>query len=315
MQKPSWNTATWLAAIVSLTVLWAGSVCAATEPVGSWSPPINLGPIVNSPSAEIQVAITHNGLSLYIVSDRPGGYGANDIWVSRRASQSAPWGEPQNLGPIINSTGNDSGPNFFLDDHWMFFASPRSGTLGGSDIWVSYRLDVTDDFGWQQPVNLGPNVNTSAPEADPFYFVNPITGQATLYFTAFNRPGGLGDWDVFQSTRNEDGSFNPAVLNKELSTPYRDTRMTITTDGLEMILSSDRPENVGGIDLWVSTRNNPTGPWSPPTNLGLTIDSAEDDRGPSGSNDGLLLFFSSNRSSGAGNDDIYVSVRLSKSER
>jgi hypothetical protein len=91
--------------------------------------------------------------------------------------------------------------------------------------------------------------------------------------------------------------------------------MTITTDGLEMILSSDRPESIGGIDLWVSTRNNPTGPWSPPTNLGLTIDSAEDDRGPGGSNDGLLLFFSSSRSGGAGKDDIYVSVRLSKSER
>jgi hypothetical protein len=82
-----------------------------------WSHPINLGRVVNSPSSEIQVAITHSGLSLYIVSDRPGGYGLNDIWVSRRATQSAPWGEPQNLGPVINGPGNDSGPNFSLDDH------------------------------------------------------------------------------------------------------------------------------------------------------------------------------------------------------
>ena len=315
MQKSRSNPVLWLATIVSFTGLWTGSVCATNDPVSKWSPPINLGPVVNSPSSEIQAAITHNGLSLYIVSDRPGGYGANDIWVAHRASPSAPWGEPKNLGPVINTTGNDSGPNFFLDDHWMFFASPRSGTLGGSDIWVSYRVDVTDDFGWQQPVNLGPNVNSSVPEADPFYFVNPTTGQATLYFTAFNRPGGLGDWDIFQSTRNEDGSFNPAVLNTELSTPYRDTRMTITNDGLEMILSSDRPGSTGGIDLWVSTRNSATAPWSLPTTLGVPTDSAEDDRGPSGSNDGLLLFFASNRSGGAGNDDIYVSVRLSGPER
>ena len=214
-----------------------------------WSDPINLGAVVNSPSSELQVAITHSGLSLYIVSDRPGGYGMNDIWVSRRATQSSPWGEPQNLGPVINGPGNDSGPNFSLDDHWMFFASNRPGTLGGQDIWVSYRDDVTDDFSWQEPVNLGPSVNSSVADSDPFYFQNPCTGEATLYFASFNRPGGLGDWDIFESTQNPDGSFNPAVLNTDLSTPYRDTRMTITNDGLEMIFASDRPGSLGGIDL------------------------------------------------------------------
>jgi hypothetical protein len=268
--------------------------------------------VVNSPSAEIQVAITHSGLSLYIVSDRPGGYGMNDIWVSRRATQSSPWGEPQNLGPVINGPENDCCPNFSLDDHWMFFSSNRPGTFGGLDIWVSYRDDITDDFAWQEPVNLGPNVNTSAAEGDPFYFVDPTTGQATLYFTAFNRPDGLGDWDIFQSTQNEDGSFNPAVLNTELSTPYRDTRLTITNDGLEMIFSSNRPGSLGGIDLWVSTRNSPADEWSPPTNLGLPVNSTDDDRGPGGSNDGLLLFFASNRPGGSGADDIYVSFRLSE---
>jgi WD40 repeat protein len=166
-----------------------------------WSHPINLRGVVNSSSSEIQVAMTRSGLSLYIVSDRPGGYGANDIWVCHRGSQSAPWSEPENLGPVINSPGNDSGPNFSSDDHWMFFASPRSGTFGGSDIWVSYRDDASDDFGWQDPVNLGPNINTSAPEADPFYFVDPTTGQATLYFTGFNHPDGPGDWDVFTPLR------------------------------------------------------------------------------------------------------------------
>jgi Tol biopolymer transport system component len=262
MEKPRSNPVLWLATMVSFTVLLTGSVCATTDPVSKWSPPINLGPVVNSPSSEIQVAITHNGLSLYIVSDRPGGYGANDIWVCHRGSQSAPWSEPENLGPVINSPGNDSGPNFSSDDHWMFFASPRSGTFGGSDIWVSYRDDASDDFGWQDPVNLGPNINTSAPEADPFYFVDPTTGQATLYFTGFNHPDGPGDWDVFHAAQSEDGSFSPAVLETDLSSRYRVTRMTITNDGLELIFSSDRPGGLGGIDLWVSTRNSTADPWS-----------------------------------------------------
>ena len=90
---------------------------------------------------------------------------------------------------------------------------------------------------------------------------------------------------------------------------YRDTRTTITNDGLEMIFSSNRPGSLGGIELWVSTRNGPADEWSPPTNLGLPVNStgARTRR----SNEGLRLFFASNRPGGSGSDDIHVSVRLS----
>jgi len=78
---------------------------------GPWGDPVNLGPVVNSPSNDQHPAISKDGLSLYITSDRPGGLGGSDIWVSQRASSGDPWGAPENLGPNINSAGNDVAPN------------------------------------------------------------------------------------------------------------------------------------------------------------------------------------------------------------
>src|SRR2546426_12836260 len=74
---------------------------------GSWSAPVNLGPVINTAANEQHPAISKDGLSLYISSDRPGGFGGTDIWVSHRDSIGAPWGTPQHLGRNINSPGMD----------------------------------------------------------------------------------------------------------------------------------------------------------------------------------------------------------------
>src|SRR5437667_5217740 len=99
----------------------------ATPQYSDWSAPVNLGPNINTASSERQVSITHQGLSLYFDSDRPGGIGSNDIYVSQRTSVNAPWGPARNLGPIINTTSREFAPNFSPDDHWIYFASDRPG--------------------------------------------------------------------------------------------------------------------------------------------------------------------------------------------
>jgi hypothetical protein len=272
-----------------------------------WLPPVNLGTTVNSSSDETQVAITHSGLSLYFSSNRPGGFGNTDIWVSHRTNVQAPWGEPRNLGPLINGPLFEFTPSFSPDDHWMFFTSGgRPEGLGGLDIYVTHRDDVTDDFGWRPAVNLGPSVNSPALDADPFYFVDPDTGEATLYFIS----NLLGTFDIYESTQNADGSFRNAVLNKELSTAAWDERaMTIRSDGLEMIFTSNRPGGFGGLDLWVSRRVNTHVPWTEPVNLGPTVNSTFDDHGSALSRDGLTLFFSSNRPGGSGLGDLWMTMR------
>ena len=68
-----------------------GGARASAQNFSDWSPPVNLGPTVNSPSTEIGPAISKNELSLYISSDRPGGVGGADIWVSQRDSRDDPW--------------------------------------------------------------------------------------------------------------------------------------------------------------------------------------------------------------------------------
>src|SRR5690349_19912429 len=95
---------------------------------GPWSAPVNISPVINSAANEQHPAISRDGLSLYISSDRPGGFGGTDIWVSQRACDdtqdpACAWQTPVNLGPNINSAGNDLAPTFTPDGHQLYFHS------------------------------------------------------------------------------------------------------------------------------------------------------------------------------------------------
>jgi serine/threonine protein kinase len=102
---------------------------------GTWGEPSNLGPTVNSASRDHTPLISPDGLSLFFASDRPGGYGGCDIWVTRRAmaSASAPWGPPVNLGPSVNTSASEL--TQCISGNTLYFASTRPGGYGGYDIW------------------------------------------------------------------------------------------------------------------------------------------------------------------------------------
>src|SRR6266446_4369727 len=244
---------------------------------GPWGDPVNLGPVVNSPSNDQHPAISKDGLSLYISSDRPGALGGLDIWVSHRASIDDPWGPPGDLGPNINSAANDFAPTFTPDGHQLYFHSAGRGGCGLADLFVARRHDKRDDFGWEPAENLGCVVNSSFADAGPTYFEDDATGITTLYFTVQNNPPTSDQgFDIYASTRiGDDGAFGAPVLVPELSSPFRDTRTAIRRDGLEIFLSSGRPgddvvgHSAGSEDLWVSTRATTSDVWSPPLNLNL----------------------------------------------
>jgi len=286
--------------------------CSAyAQKFSAWSQPVNLGPVVNSAAAEFFASVSKDGLSLYFtaaplpVGSDMVGFDRWDIYVSKRASTSDPWGSPQELGPEINTSSfSESAPVLSVDGHTMYFASDRPGGFGGNDIWVSHRKDNRDDFGWEAPRNLGSNVNTSANEASPAIFEDDETGVTTLYFDS-NRPGGPGPLtndgagngtDIYSSILGADGTFGPATLIPELSTPFLDRQPSISRNGLEMYLGSNRPGTLGGLDLWVATRNSTSEVWSTPTNLGPGVNSSGPDAGPAISFDGTTLYFQSVRS-------------------
>jgi len=299
---------------ISMVASLASFNLVAQPEYSDWSTPVNLGPVINTGYNDQHPALSKDGLSLYFTSSRPGGFGADDLWVSQRASTDDPWGPPQNLGPVINTGAVEFSPAFSRDGHWLFFHSDRPGGFGGLDIWTSYREHVHDDFGWQPPVNLGPGVNSPFDDAGPTFFQDDQTGIVTLYFTSLNRPGGLGDWDIYASMLGPDGTFGAASLVAELSAPGnantgRDTRTAIRHDGLEIFFTSNRPGGIGSGDLWVSTRATTLDAWSVPVNVGPSVNTSFFDGAPALSSDGETLFFYSNRPGGFGANDLYMSTR------
>jgi hypothetical protein len=250
-----------------------------------WSAPVNLGPIINSAFSDQGPAISKNGLSLYFTSNRPGGLGGFDMYVSQRANVDDAWGSPVNLGPTVNTTFDEGNPAFSRDGHFLFFQSKRPGGLGGIDIWVSWRRHKHDDFDWEPPMNLGAGVNSAADDNGPTYFQNDEDGEndeggaPQLYFGS-SRPGGLGAADIYLSVQTTPCSFGPAVLVTELSSLMNENRPSIRHDGLEIFFQSNRtgsivdPMGVISSDLWVATRESTHDAWSTPVNLGDTINTA-----------------------------------------
>ena len=296
---------------------WTATVGARTDDKGiqaqfsEWSPPVNLGTPVNTPGVNTSApALSKDGLSLYFHSDGPGGFGGNDIWVSHRASREDAWGEPVNLGPTINTAANEDVPSFSRDGHTMYFNSDRPGGFGRRDIWISRRANTHDDFGWEEPVNAGPGINSAFDDAGASYLENEEAGTALLYFGS-SRPAGLF-LDIYVSAQAADGSWGPAVLVPELNSPLNEQRPSVRFDGLELFLDSDRLGTFGLRDLWVSTRETALDPWSAPVNLGATVNSTFIDRQPFIASDRETLFFCSNRPGGIGGPgkfDIYMTTR------
>jgi WD40-like Beta Propeller Repeat len=282
---------------------------AHAQKYSDWSTPVSLGPVINSASSDQGPAISKNGLSLYYHSNRPGGFGGFDIYVSQRVSVDDPWGSPVNLGPFVNTAFDEGNPAFSRDGHLLFFQSLRPGGLGGIDLWVSRRNHTHDDFDWEPAVNLGSGVNSSADENAPTYFENDEQNVVQLYFVS-NRLGGLGGQDIYLSNQTLDGSFGPAALVPELSTSSTDSRPSIRYDGLEVVFQSNRAGSLSSaLDLWVATRESALDAWSAPVNLGSTINTTSIDNNANLSSDRMTLFFSSDRPGGLGGLDLYMTTR------
>jgi len=279
-----------------------------------WSKPVNLGPVVNSDASDNWPAISPNGLSLYFASNRFGGFGLQDLWVTHRTKPDGPWGPPRNLGPNINTQFRDNSPTLSRDGHWLIFGSRRTAGRcrddSNNEFFVSHRENTDDDFGWDPPVNFGCEISGANENAGLALLEEDDKGTTTLYFSS-DRPAGFGEFDVYVTRRRLLGTFDPPVLVRELSSSRFDVGMAVRTDGLEMFVCWN---SLGGIftdcDLSASTRESTSEPWSTPKNLGKTINMAGSDTSqPTLSCDATTLYFSSNRPGGLGAGDLYVTTR------
>ena len=112
-------------ALMALALLAAATAPASASPRWSdWSTPVPLSTL-NTAAEEQTPAVSKDGLALYFSSDRSGGQGGTDIWISSRASSADPWGAPVNLGSAVNTAGAEGGPALSRDQHWLFLGSNR----------------------------------------------------------------------------------------------------------------------------------------------------------------------------------------------
>jgi Tol biopolymer transport system component len=223
--------------------LWVATRITVSDP---WGQPVNLGSTVNSSAWDTCPNISPDGLSLFFESMRPGGSGDVDIWVTTRATTDDDWGNPVNLGPTVNSSAWDSCPSISADGLSLYFCSYRPGASGSCDLWVATRATVSDP--WEQSVNLGPAVNSSASDYSPGISADG----RTLFFHSTDRPGGFGNWDLWVTMRatRYDPWGNPVNLGQTVNSSARDFAPETSSDGCTLYFTSDRPGGVGNIDLW-----------------------------------------------------------------
>jgi len=119
---------------------------------------------------ECHPSLSSDGLKLYFASDRPGGFGGMDIWVSEYNGST--WGEPMNLGSNVNSKKNEIFP-FIREDGVLFFASNGHKGKGGLDVFMTQKIVEMDDLSWALPRNLGEPVNS---KGDDFGFYANASG-------------------------------------------------------------------------------------------------------------------------------------------
>lgn len=140
-------------------------------------------------NSEISVghpALSQDGKRIFFVSDMPGGYGGTDIYMC--LDQGGQWGEPMNLGSAINTAQNEAFP-FVGADNTLYFSSNGHPGLGGLDIMAAKYLGL-DEFG--PPMNVGAPVNGTR---DDFAFIIDKAGKRGFFSS--NRPGGVGDDDIY----------------------------------------------------------------------------------------------------------------------
>jgi hypothetical protein len=168
----------------------------------AWRTAVSLGEMVNSSAHEDEPAISGDGLTLYFSSDRPGGLGGTDLWMTTRPTKQGAWGDPVNLGPTINSANGDFAPTVTADGLTLIFSSDRPGKHSSVyDLWATTRRTPTD--AWREPFNLGLMINT-----DDVDYADISPDGTMLYLSCYKRPGGYGIYDIWQASIEPIIDFN-----------------------------------------------------------------------------------------------------------
>ncbi len=278
---------------------------------GSHAPEVtNLGSVVNSAESDFSPIISPDGNKLFFTSNRKGGYGGQDIWVSERID--GKWTKPINLGKPVNNSLNQGPDCFYNNDEtgeeYLLVTYCQPTEEGLCDI---YKTKQLSDGSWAEPVALPAPVNTQYSEANANWdYINKI-----LYFTS-TRPGGMAgpgpkklknesSYDIWMCPMKKDGSWGePVNLGAPVNTPQWEGVAFYHTADQSIYFSSNGHGGKGGADVFRSKRLGPNS-WSEPEPVNV-VNSAGNDIYFSIPASGDLAYFSSTSTGGEGMEDIYV---------
>lgn len=257
----------------------------------------NLGPVVNAPFNDYAPIISGDGNTLIFTSNRTedagelrAGTNYEDIFITRRMGSS--WEPPKKISSNINHKFNDAAASLSPDGKTLFLYYEE----GGGDIYIS-RLEGTQ---WTKPTPLNKNINTSL-----FWETSAsISADGKKLYFASNRPGGLGELDIYVSEIDARGDWGKAVnMGAAINTEENEDAPFIHPDGVTLYFSSDGHPTLGNSDIFVSEFKN--GKWQKPENIGWPINTWEYDGFFTISADKKKGYYSTLKEGGLGDADIY----------
>ncbi len=170
-----------------------------------WSRPRNFGAPVNTNAWESQPTMAADGMTVYFASSRSGGFGGMDIWKTTMTAEGE-FSIPENLGPAINTPGDDAAPFIHSDGRTLYFASNGRVGMGGYDL---YYATLQPDGSWSEPRNMGYPINSPADEINIF-----INASGTMAYISSDKDGGYGGLDLYSFVLDDALRPNPVTYIK-----------------------------------------------------------------------------------------------------
>jgi tetratricopeptide (TPR) repeat protein len=207
---------------------------------GKWSKAVRLPNTINSPGWEPSACLSQDENTMYFTSDREGGIGGTDIYVVKKLSDGT-WSLPQNLGPQINTAGDEDSPSIQPDGLTLYFSSSGLKSMGGYDIFVT-KYDE-DKKKWSQPENVGYPINTAH---DDLYFSWSEDGKR-VYFSSL-RPEGMGEKDLYYAVIHEELAGTMIVkglVTDSITSQPLETKIKVMGKGSKQIVGIFNSDKTG----------------------------------------------------------------------
>jgi OmpA-OmpF porin, OOP family len=185
-----------------------------------WTTPVSMGPNVNSNVWDSEPSISADGRTIYFTSERSGGLGFFDIWMTT-LDDNGNWTKAKNLGRPINTEGKEVSPFIHANGRTLYFSSDKHPGMGGYDIFYSHKLDS----GWSNPVNVG-------------YPINTQINDATIFITADSKNG------FYSVYERKDMRFNKAMLY-EFDVPKELQEENISTYAKGTVYDTETQKKLG----------------------------------------------------------------------